>query len=83
MNSETLTIAAKAVQLYAETHPRPPHVNMTQAAEMLGCGLFKIRSLLKCGTLTLNECGLIPITQIDRVIAERSPKITHDSRRVA
>lgn len=28
-------IALKAVQLYAEMHPRPPHVTQAQAAEML------------------------------------------------
>lgn len=71
MNAEVIDIATKAVQIYAETHPRPPHVNMTQAADMLGCGLYKVRSMLKYGTLSLNACGLIPITQIDRVIAER------------
>ncbi len=30
-----LETAIKAVQLYAEMHPRPPHVNQQQAAEML------------------------------------------------
>jgi len=74
MNAEVIDIAAKAVQLYAETHPRPPHVNMTQAADMLGCGLFKVRSMLKHGSLRLNECGLIPIAQIDRVIAGQAPR---------
>lgn len=74
MNTDVLEIAAKAVQLYAETHPRPCHVNMTQAADMLGCGLFKVRSLLRNRTLTLNECGLIPIAQIDRVIAGQTAK---------
>lgn len=29
-----LEIAIKAVQLYAETHPRPSHVTQTQAAEI-------------------------------------------------
>lgn len=29
-------IARRAVQLYAETHPRPTQVNQKQAAEMLG-----------------------------------------------
>ena len=27
-----LDIALRAVQLYAETHPRPPHVTQSQAA---------------------------------------------------
>lgn len=83
MNQEALQIAAKAVQIYAESHPRPLHVNMAQAAEMLGCGVFKVRSLLKHGTLSLNECNLIPIGQIDRVIAARSPKIPHNPLKAA
>lgn len=72
MNQEAMQIAVRAVQLYAETHPRPPHVNMAQAADMLGCGQFKVRSLLKHGTLTLNGCGLIPISQIDAAIASKT-----------
>lgn len=31
-----IEIAIKAVQLYAEMHPRPPHVTQTQAAQMIG-----------------------------------------------
>lgn len=29
---DTLNIAVQAVKLYAETHPRPPHVTQRQAA---------------------------------------------------
>lgn len=36
MTPETLTIAAAAVRLYAESHPRPIHVTKTDAAKMLG-----------------------------------------------
>lgn len=71
MNTEVIEIATKAVQLYAETHPRPPHVNQTQAAEMLHLSVSTVRRLIQYGSLTLNECGLIPIAQIDRVISER------------
>jgi predicted transcriptional regulator len=31
----SLDIAAAAVRLYAESHPRPPHVTQSQAGEML------------------------------------------------
>lgn len=32
---QTLRIAARAVQLYAETHPRPAQVTQKQAAERI------------------------------------------------
>ena len=67
--STHLAIALRAVQLYAEAHPRPAHVNMKQAASMLGCGLYRVRSLIRSGALKLNACGMIPIAEIDRVIA--------------
>lgn len=70
MTKETIEIATKAVQLYAETHPRPPQVTQVQAAAMLDLSVSTVRKLIKYGTLKLNKCGLIPITQIDRVIAE-------------
>lgn len=36
MQMNELDIAVRAVKLFAETHPRPTHVTMTQAGEMLG-----------------------------------------------
>lgn len=35
-NHDQIDIAIAAMRLYAETHPRPPHVTQSQAAEMLG-----------------------------------------------
>ncbi|MFZ2525347.1 MAG: hypothetical protein WAW87_08530 [Candidatus Ferrigenium altingense] len=69
MNSEILTIATAAVQRYAETHPRPPHVNQAQAAAMLGISPQTMGKLVRNGTFKLNKCGLIPITQIDDALA--------------
>lgn len=69
--NDALTIATKAVQLYAETHPRPPHVNQAQAAAMLGVSKATVSRLVKAGTLTLNSVGLIPVGQIDRIIEAR------------
>lgn len=66
--SEELTIARRAVQLYAETHPRPPQVNQKQAAEMLGVSARTVHNMIKAGTLKLNRCGMIPIEQIDAVL---------------
>lgn len=68
---ELLEIATKAVQLYAETHPRPPHVNQKQAASMLGFSEKTVSVMVKDGRLKLNECLMIPITEIDRVLALR------------
>ena len=64
-----LEIALKAVELYASQHPRPPHVNQTQAAEMLGISSQTVRKLIRAGTLKLNKVGMIPVSEIDRAIA--------------
>lgn len=64
-----LQIAIKAVQLYAEMHPRPTQVNQCQAAEMLGISYPTVRKLVRSGILPLNDCGLIPIEAIDRARA--------------
>ena len=71
MTPELLDIATAAVQRYAETHPRPPHVTQTQAAAMLKLSRPTISRMVKYGSLKLNECGLIPISEIDRVILAR------------
>ncbi|MDE1545954.1 helix-turn-helix domain-containing protein [Dechloromonas agitata] len=69
--TDVLSIAVKAVQIYAETHPRPTQVNQSQAAEMLGLSYPTVRKLIHSGVLPLNYCGLIPIEAIDRARAER------------
>jgi hypothetical protein len=38
-DEKTIEIAMAAERMYAEAHPRPPHVTQEQAAEMLHCGL--------------------------------------------
>lgn len=65
---QTLRIAARAVQLYAETHPRPAQVTQTQAATMLGVHPKTIRNYVVAGKLTLNGCGLIPIGAVDALL---------------
>lgn len=64
-------IALRAVQIYAETHPRPPHVTQKQAGEMLHLSKPTITRLVRTGSLKLNEAGLIPITEIDRLVQMR------------
>jgi hypothetical protein len=65
---DEIQIALRAVQLYAERHPRPPHVTMIQAGEMLGLSRHTISKMVKTGHLKLNRCGLIPIEQVDRLL---------------
>jgi DNA-binding transcriptional regulator LsrR (DeoR family) len=70
--SEALQIAMKAVQLYAETHPRPIQVTQKQAAEMLGKSEITVSRMVKAGTIKLNSAGMIPISEIDRVLQPRA-----------
>lgn len=69
--AEILQIAARAVQLYAEQHPRPPHITQSQAAEALKVSKSTVSRMVRCGQIHLNACGLIPISEIDRVIETR------------
>lgn len=75
--TDHLKIAMRAVQLYAETHPRPPHVTQRQAADMLCVSPPTVSRMVKAGTLRLNKAGMIPISQIDAIIeAEQARVIT-------
>lgn len=67
-----IEIALKAVQLYAEMHPRPPHVTQTQAADMIGMSRETIRKMIRQGRISTNEAGMIPISEIDRVLAPKA-----------
>lgn len=64
-----LEIAKKAVQLYAEQHPRPLHVTQKQAGEMLTFSQPTIRKLIKKGVLQLNKSGMIPISMVDEALS--------------
>lgn len=65
----TIEIAVKAVQIYAESHQRPSHVTQKQASEMLKLSVPTVRKMVAVGTLKLNKCGLIPISEIDFALA--------------
>lgn len=67
-----LEIAVKAVQIYAETHPRPAHVTQKQAAEMLGMCHVTVRKLVRSGVIKMNSTGQIPVSEIDRVLQPRA-----------
>lgn len=66
---DALQIATKAVEIYAMRHPRPPHVNLTQAAEMLGVSRPTLSKLLLFYRIKRNKCGQIPIEAVDRLLA--------------
>jgi DNA-binding NtrC family response regulator len=69
MTNQTLEIAQAAVRLYAESHPRPIHVNQIQAAEMLGISRKTLSARIKKGWIRMNALGMIPIAEVDRVLA--------------
>jgi len=66
-----LQVAMKAIQLYAETHPRPTHVTQVQAAQMLDLSRDTVRKLLRSGAMALNDCGMIPIEEVDSARSAR------------
>lgn len=47
------------------TIDRPSHVTQTQAAEILKLSRATVNKLVKNGSLKLNACGMIPMTQLD------------------
>lgn len=63
--------AERAVQLYADKHPRPSQVNQRQAAEMLGVAPRTVRRYIHAGLIKLNGCGLLPIEAIDTIRAAK------------
>ena len=69
--SDVERIALRAVQMYAEAHPRPTQVTQQQAAEMLGVSSMTIYNYIRSGRLKLNRCGQLPIEAVD---AMRAPQ---------
>lgn len=63
-----LEIALKAVQLYAEQHPRPSHVSKSQAAEMLGISIPTLSSIMAKNGIKLNAVGRIRTVDVDRLL---------------
>lgn len=64
-------IIIETIRTYVEIHPRPAQVNQLQAAEMLGLSSPTVRKMVRSGQLRLNDCGLIPITEIDRALVAK------------
>ena len=78
--TDLIELAIKAVQIYAERHPRPTHVNQQQAADMIGKSTPTIRKMIRSGDIATNRLGLIPMSEIDRLLA---PKKTHEQAETA
>ena len=68
----TLDIAFRAVRMYAESHPRPSQVTQKQAAEMLDRSEPTVGRLVKAGVIRLNAAGMIPISEIDRILQPKA-----------
>ncbi len=66
-----LSIALKAVELYAASHPRPSSVSQKQAAEMLEVSEATVSRMVNSGKFRLNKLGRIPIEQIDAVLMSK------------
>jgi excisionase family DNA binding protein len=66
---DALDIAVRAVSIYAGRHPRPSQVTAKQAADMLGLSRPTVRKFMDAGRLKYNHCGLIPIEQVDALLA--------------
>jgi excisionase family DNA binding protein len=67
--NDVLAIATKAVQIYAETHPRPVQVTQEQAAEMLSLSRATISRMVAAGHIRLNKFGRIPMAEIDQMLS--------------
>lgn len=57
-----------AKRLPTAATPRPLHVTQVQACEMLGMSHPTVRKMIRTGKIKLNDAGLIPIVEIDRVL---------------
>ena len=67
-SSIELELVAKAIQTYAETHPRPVSVTQRQAAVMLNVSNQTVCRMVKTNRIKLNALGQIPISEVDRVL---------------
>ena len=71
-DSDAIDMAVRAVAIFAARHPRPAHVTITQAAEMLGRSRPTVRKLLVERKVRLNAVGSIPIEEVDRLLVSRT-----------
>jgi hypothetical protein len=68
---ELITVAVKAVEIYAARHPRPAYVTLGQAAEMMGRVRQTAKRVLDFHKVRTNAVGYYPTEEIDKVLAMR------------
>ena len=61
-------VAEAIRKLPKSDQPRPLHVTQKQAAEILGLSPTTVGKLVNLGKLKLNGCGMIPMSEVDRII---------------
>lgn len=69
MNTEAIQMAEYAARRVLEARPRPSSVTQRQSAEMLNVSTATVSRMVKAGKLKMNGVGMIPISEIDRVLA--------------
>lgn len=74
MTTSDIDQILKILEIHDARRPRPSHVNMVQAAEILGKNVKTVSKMVRFGSIKLNPCGMIPITEIDRVLAVSGEK---------
>jgi len=62
-------VVERAVARAIARAPRPTQVNLTQAGQMLNVSRTTVSRMVHSGRIRLNKCGLIPIEQIDAILA--------------
>lgn len=55
-------------EIYESKRPRPSHVTIKQASEMLGVSYPTIKKLVNEKKIRTNLLGTIPITEIDKLL---------------
>ena len=61
--------AEEALRAISKDHPA--QVNYTEAGKMLGRSRQTVANMARAGIIRLNASGLIPISEIDRVLAAK------------
>ena len=69
MDAETIRVIEYAIKRAFEAHPRPSAVTQKQAAEMLGVSQSTVSRCVKTGVIKINKMGMVPIGEVDRVLA--------------
>ena len=69
-NAAKQAVSEALLKMQKRDQPRPLHVTQKQAAEILGLSPTTVGKLVNSGKLKLNGCGMIPMSEIDRIICD-------------